>query len=340
MRKHLKVAIRLAVGASVIGVLIASTDMAEIAHIIRRARLGYVAAGGALSAGVVAVCAFRWQLFLRALGTALPNATALRMYFVGTFFNAFLPTGVGGDAYKAFRLRNGPGSLSRAFASVFLDRAAGIVGLALIGSLGAAQRLAAGDRGPVVVVSLALSAAIITTTAILFVLSPRLAQTSTRTSRWRIAPAIRSTAVAMARAARDPLALRGGLVGGLAAQALVLGTHVAVARALGLAVPVGSLAGIAVLATLATTIPLTVNGLGFREAAYVWALGAYGVSHAAALGFALLILGSLLASSAIGGVVYLLRGGEVRTRARADGNDYRPGTYPHPVSESPVGVSS
>src|ERR687888_39575 len=157
MTKHLKVFVRLVVGASVIGVLLASTDTGEIARVIGHARVAFVLTAVVLSAGVVTVSAFRWQVFLRTLRTALPTATALRMYFVGTFFNAFLPTGIGGDAYKAFRLRREPGSLSRAFASVFLDRAAGMAGLALIGAGGAVQRVAAGDRGPVVVVSLGLS---------------------------------------------------------------------------------------------------------------------------------------------------------------------------------------
>jgi uncharacterized membrane protein YbhN (UPF0104 family) len=343
MNRQLKTIVRLVVGASVIGVLIASTDVGDIAKVIGHARVGFVLLAVILSTGVVAVSAFRWQVFLRPLGTTLPTATALRMYFVGTFFNAFLPTGIGGDAYKAFRLRREPGSLSRAFASVFLDRAAGMAGLALIGAGGAVQRVAAGDRGPVVVVSLGLSAAMLAGMALLFVLSPRIRATSTRPSKRGIGPGVRSTAVAMARAARDRRALRGGLAGGLAAQGLVLGMHAAVAAALAQSVPIGSLAGIAVLATLASTIPLTVNGLGFREGTYVWALGAYGVSHAAALAFALLMLASLLGASALGGLVYLFRGGDVSRRglARGDQEAYLPGPHAQPVSGgSPVGVPS
>jgi hypothetical protein len=217
-----------------------------------------------------------------------------------------------------------------------------MAGLAVIGVAGGAQRVTVGDRGAVVLVSLGLSVAMLAGMALLFVLSPRIAPTGSRPSKRRLGPGLRSTAVAMAQAARDRRAVRGGLTGGLAAQGLVLGMHVAVAASLAQSVPIGSLAGIAVLATLASTVPLTVNGLGFREGMYVWALGAYGVSHAAALAFALLMLASLLGSSAIGGVVYLLRGGDVAPRD-ADHRApevYRPGDYAQPVSESPLGVSS
>jgi hypothetical protein len=53
---------------------------------------------------------------------------------------------------------------------------------------------------------------------------------------------------------------------------------------------------------------------------WVWALGVYGVGDGAALAFALLVLAMNLASSAIGGIVYAIAGGNVKpptTRARS-----------------------
>ena len=42
-------------------------------------------------------------------------------------------------------------------------------------------------------------------------------------------------------------------------------------------VPIMVFACIVVISSLATMIPLSINGLGFREGAYIWALGRYGV---------------------------------------------------------------
>ena len=61
-----------------------------------------------------------------------------------------------------------------------------------------------------------------------------------------------------------------------------------------------------------TILPLTINGLGFREAIAVWCLAAYGVGHDEALAFALLVLAVTLASSAVGGIVYVVARGPGR----------------------------
>ena len=94
-------------------------------------------------------------------------------------------------------------------------------------------------------------------------------------------------------------------------QGLLLVANVLLVVALGLSVPVGALAGIVVIATVAAVIPLSINGLGFREGAYVWSFAAYGVGHNRGLAFALLMLGLVIATSAVGGIVYMLGGARV-----------------------------
>jgi hypothetical protein len=51
--------------------------------------------------------------------------------------------------------------------------------------------------------------------------------------------------------------------------------------------------------------------VGIREAGWVWVLESQGVTSAQATGYAFLVLGIYLASSAVGGLVYLLRGGTI-----------------------------
>jgi uncharacterized membrane protein YbhN (UPF0104 family) len=56
---------------------------------------------------------------------------------------------------------------------------------------------------------------------------------------------------------------------------------------------------------VATMIPVSLNGLGVREGAFVFFLAQVGVPEAQALSLALLWLGVLIASSLIGGLVWL-----------------------------------
>jgi hypothetical protein len=79
------------------------------------------------------------------------------------------------------------------------------------------------------------------------------------------------------------------------------------------------MSAIVVIASLATMIPITINGLGFRESSYKWALQKFGACSSPACGsaFAILILGVLLFSSAVGGLVYVIAGGEVASKSRS-----------------------
>ncbi|MGH2785304.1 MAG: lysylphosphatidylglycerol synthase transmembrane domain-containing protein [Actinomycetota bacterium] len=316
----IKILIRIVVGAGVFGFLIWRSDVGELWNTLKEARVAYLfAALGAIFAGLF-VSALRWKAYLEALEMQLSYATLFRLYFVGTFFNAFLPTGIGGDAYKAVRLGRGKESLAPAFASVFLDRFAGVVGMAAIGLVSSAYIVAAGERDVsggyrVPLIALGASILIMGTASVLLLGGERLLGSGRLIKHEGIGGRIRRAMRQVHAAGRHPDSAARGYVFGVVFQGLVFTYHVMIAKALGITnVPMGVFASIVVISSLATMIPLSINGLGFREGAYIWALGRYGVPHDAALAFALLILAALLLSSIVGGVIYVALGGEVHGR--------------------------
>jgi hypothetical protein len=317
-RGVLKLLIRIVVGAGVLGVLLVKADVGELWDTLREAKVVYLLAGlGAIFAGLL-VSAFRWKAYLDALELPLKFGTLFRLYFVGTFFNAFLPTGIGGDAYKAVRLgKDTEGSLAPAFASVFLDRFAGVVGMAAIGLVSSTYLLAGGNqdsRGGYVLplIALLLSLGIMGAATILLAGGERLLGKGRIIKHSGIGGRVRRAMRSIHAAARHPDAAARGYVLGVIFQALVFTYHLMIGRALNITgVPLLAFASIVVISSLATMIPLSPNGLGFREGAYIWALGRYGVEDHQALAFALLVLALLLLSSAAGGIVYVLLGGEV-----------------------------
>lgn len=262
------------------------------------------------------VNAFRWQLFLRPLGLGLPTATLIRLTFVGTFFNAFLPTGFGGDAYKSFNLRSHlrgeSASMSPPLATVFLDRLAGLVGLALLGLAGSVVRLVAGDHGGVALAALLSSVGVLAASGAVLMVAPRWGVSASGSS--RVLSRVRVFAQAFATAGREAQALRRGVVVGFVSALLLVGVNALLVTSLGISVPGTALPGIVLIASLMTIVPLSINGLGFRESAYVWCLAAYGIGHDEALAFAVLVLAVTLASCAVGGVVYAVAGGRVTGR--------------------------
>jgi uncharacterized membrane protein YbhN (UPF0104 family) len=249
----------------------------------------------------------------------LSIGTLFRLYYVGTFFNAFLPTGIGGDAYKALRLGRDKESLAPAFASVFLDRFAGVVGMAALGLVSSSYVLASGDtRRRVPLIALVLSLAIMGAAALLLVGGERLLGRGRLVKHEGIGGRIRRAMRSIHAAGRHPDAAARGYLLGVLFQSLVFVYHVMIAKALRIeGVPIVAFASIVVISSLATMIPLSINGLGFREGAYIWALGRYGVGHDLALAFALLVLASLLLASLVGGLIYIILGGEVHKPGHA-----------------------
>lgn len=316
-RKHpLRFLVRIVVGVAVFGILVARSDPAELAREVRGADpLWFGLAAFALFCGI-GISALRWRAYLDALELHLPWGTLYRLYFVGTFFNAFLPTGIGGDAYKAVRIGQGMSSLAPAFASVFLDRFAGVMALALVGFSGALAELVSGDPDlQVAGLAAAIALAILASGVTLLLAGERLLGRGRLIRDEGIGGRLRRAVRAVHEAGRHPPAAARGYLYGLVFQGLVLTYHLSVARALEIdGVSAGAMAGIVVIASIATMIPLSINGLGFREGAYVWALGVFGVARLQATAFAALILVILLLTSAVGGIVYLVAGGEVRRR--------------------------
>jgi uncharacterized protein (TIRG00374 family) len=311
----LKFAVRVVVGVGVLA-FIALRNPSELWSTLRHARPGWVALAAALWFAGIFVSTMRWRAYLDALELHMPLPTLVRLYFVGTFFNAFLPTGIGGDAYKAVRIGRDRNAMTNAFASVFLDRFAGIVALAVIGLAGVGSELARNDKDlRVALLSFALCAAVLVAALLLLGPGERLLGKGKWIKSHGIGGTLRRAVRAIHTAGRHRDAATRGAIYGVLFQFLVVGYHLAIAHALRITlVSVGAMTGIVVVASLATMIPLTVNGLGFRETAYVWGLATFGVAHAHGRAFAILVLAVLLAASLAGGLVYVIAGGEVRSK--------------------------
>lgn len=310
-RVLLRIGLRAAVGVLIVVLLLVRADVHALGAALAHARAGEVALALLVLLGGLVVNAARWQLFLRPLGLALPPSDLVRLTFVGTFFNAFLPTGFGGDAYKSFRLRGRTG-MAPPLATAVLDRLAGLAGLALLGLAGCAWLFAA-DRGDrVVLVAFILGVAVLAGSSVALWLAPRWSRNDQATG---IGSRLRMFGQAFATAGREPQAVKWGTVVGVVSAVLLVAVNALLAESLGISLPVAVLPGTVLIATLTTALPFSINGLGFREAAYVWCLTTYGIGHDRALAFALLVLGVTLASSAVGGIVYAVAGGEVRAGA-------------------------
>jgi uncharacterized protein (TIRG00374 family) len=76
--------------------------------------------------------AARWRTLMKVQGIDLSYGQCLRLTFIGTFFNSFMPGQTGGDVVKAYYVARGCHKPTEAVVTVFFDRALGVIALAFL----------------------------------------------------------------------------------------------------------------------------------------------------------------------------------------------------------------
>jgi uncharacterized protein (TIRG00374 family) len=286
------------------------SDLGATLAQLRTAHLGYVMLGVLLYGGGQALSAWRWWLLLAPVGLAVAYARLVGFYFIGMFFNLFLPTIVGGDAVKALLLTRETGAPARATISVFMERNLGLGALLLIATVAAWQTpdVALGGRS-LLTVTVALSAGFVAINAVL--LSPHAYRLVDRLvtrgplARLRGRAASLYDAIRPYRSAWRTVAATFGL--SLAFQGIVIAVVFLNALALDQVFPLSAVAVFVPLISLAGMLPVSVNGLGVREALYLLLFGRIGASPEVAVSLALLYLAVIFVASLPGGLVYALQ---------------------------------
>lgn len=124
--------LKLAVGALIVFLIARHIgDFRQVAALLADARLVEVSIAILALAVAVALNALRWRLVLTQMGASIPFAITMAGTFEGMFFNLFLPTGVGGDAVRAYRAYDFGLGVAEVVHSALIDRALGLWGLAL-----------------------------------------------------------------------------------------------------------------------------------------------------------------------------------------------------------------
>jgi uncharacterized protein (TIRG00374 family) len=306
------------------------TDARAILTRLSAVRLEYVAAGVILYAAGQALSAWKWHLLLGPVGLGAVRYTRLlAFYFVGMFFNLFLPTVVGGDAVKALLLARETGSPARATTSVFMERNLGLFALLSI-ALVASWRAPATDIMGVTLSTLTLilfagflaANAVLVTGGVYGLIDRLIAASPLARIRLRAAP--------LHEAVSSYIAPWGVIVGAVLLSFVFQGIVIAVvffnARALNLEFPFPTVAVFVPLISLAGMIPVSVNGLGVREALYIFFFGRLGAPTEVSVSLALLYLGVTFMASLPGGIVYALQRSTSPLRSSAGA----PGDARHP----------
>jgi uncharacterized membrane protein YbhN (UPF0104 family) len=240
------------------------------------------------------ICTLRWHVLGRALGFRQSFLHFARLYFIGMFFNLFLPTSVGGDVARAWYLNARSGRGVPAAVSVFVDRMSGLLlllTLAVAGSLACSVDLPgwipASVWGAVGCAVLGLAT---------LPLTSRLLRRFERLQ--GLVDGIRHFAY------RPRLVLQTSLLSLIAQAANVLVLWI-LGIAIAAPVPPGYYWILVPMISLLTLLPISLNGMGIREGGMVLFLAPLGISSAVAISLAFLWFSVFTAASLVGAGIYL-----------------------------------
>ena len=135
MRKYWKTALKIAVTVLGVGYIIATTDLEQLARELPRIDLAWAGVAVVLIALSLVVRAYRWSVLLRGLGSRISLWRLIELYFVGNFFNTFLPSGFGGDAVRILEAAEDI-SADAAAGTVIVDRLTGLMALFALALVG------------------------------------------------------------------------------------------------------------------------------------------------------------------------------------------------------------
>jgi uncharacterized membrane protein YbhN (UPF0104 family) len=108
-------------------------DLPALARTLRHARPGWLAVAVALFILSKVLASVRLNRFFQAIDLIITEGYNLRLYWLGMFYNLFLPGGIGGDGYKVYLLgRQFPGRRKAIFRALLLDRLSGMVALLVL----------------------------------------------------------------------------------------------------------------------------------------------------------------------------------------------------------------
>jgi glycosyltransferase 2 family protein len=308
LRSSAAVLVKAVLSLGLVALLLARSDVGHLWALARGANAFWLAGAAAAYGAMIAVGAWRWGVLLHAQGVLIGVGRLTESFLVATFFNNFLPSNIGGDVVRVTDTAGAAGSKTLAATVVLVDRGLGVIALGVVAAAGATVVRTAGPIGaPVVWAGLAAFLA----TGLTVVLKPsviaRLCSPVRRIHADWIDVRLARLTGALERFRDRPDALTLAFLGALAVQALLVLFYAGVARSLGVPIGLADLAVVVPASLLVQMVPISLNGLGVREATFGFYFARLGLSLESALLVSLTGVGLVLAFSLLGAGLYASR---------------------------------
>jgi uncharacterized membrane protein YbhN (UPF0104 family) len=293
--------VRLLVTAGLLSVLLSRIDLSHAHQFVDHFSFPLLAAGATALLATSPFSALRWHIVLAAETPSPGPWTLLKIVLVGLFFNQVLPSGVGGDAVRAWRCHQLGIGAAAAIRSLVLDRVSGYFVMIVLFAAGLPVLLhSLSDVGQRYGAVLLLGAA--SCGLFVFFLMDYLPR---RLLRFRLVSEI----AALSREGRRLCSRPERLAALLGLAAITIGltilSFMLVADSLGVDLPFGSWVVVVPPVILIQLVPVSIAGWGVRELGFVVVLAGFGIPAEPALATSLLVGLCSIAVGLPGGLLWL-----------------------------------
>lgn len=294
--------------ALLVALLLWRVDVAEVGRVLAMASPGLMGLAGLLFFLMHVLNALK----LRVLLPELRAGRLLAYTLVAQLYALVLPGQLAGEAVKAYRLSRdegqgrgrGQGEIGggRIVSAVAFDKATGIAGLLLLTGGGLALQSARFGDGLLVAVGLVLAGLIAATLLLAWAPARTLLlalvgwRAGPKREAWLLGP-LRRFLEAWRDQTRRPGRALLSVAGGIAVQVAAVAGSQSLGLAVGIDQPFSVWCAVIGLMSVIVLMPVTVAGIGLREASLVGLLDPVGVPHAQslALGFGILAFQAMVA---------------------------------------------
>ncbi len=253
------------------------------------------------------LAATRWWLVMKAMGMHAPLTSVTGLMVIAVFFNQTLPSNLGGDVMRVWRLFKQGERLQQAVGCILVDHVVSFIGLAFLVLLALPWAIMWIGSLFVLYLLLALIGGIVAGLAVLLLLD----RIPVRLSRilpdrlWNSVAELSRDAKEVFVAKREILPL---LLMATLAHAMIVVMMATLARGLGIVFDFGAFLAVVPPAVVASFLPMSFAGWGVREGAMVGLLGSIGIVPEEALALSVAFGFLYLIGSLPGGILWLVTG--------------------------------
>ena len=302
---RLKIAIKCLVTALLLWVAFRTVDIAAVVSLLSSLNPWWALVALLLTGLIILFDATLLSSVIRLFSRRMPFGTAMLYSVVGWFFSNVAPSTVGGDIFRGVQLSRVGMPVGTAVRIILAVRVLSFITLVgvIAAGLPIALELLKEPRDELLMITLLASG--LGVIAALFVLA-HIRLRVPRLERWAIFQKLLTVAGDFRLLLTPSHGIASAWAAALAQHLLRVGVLAALATGLGLDIPLATLFAFATAALLMAMVPISFGGWGIREIAFVYLLGAAGVSAEAALSLSIAFGLLRVLMGVIGGLAWVV----------------------------------